>query len=208
MVALLNLRTSGLQAALPILGAFALGTQRLLRLLQNGFSNWMSSPAGTATLIDIMRVLRLPEAKKDINSDTDKRLKFEKDIATSNVGITYLPMARFAPEGISMKTPKGAHIGFAGRTGSGKSSFMDLVLGLINPTEGSTKMDGEELTGENCNLWQKRLAHVPQSIYLLEVGIGENVACGVPLLLIDRNRLEMAASRAELTEVFSELLRQ
>ena len=101
--------------------------------------------------------------------------------------------------------PKGARIGLAGRTGSGKSTLMDLVLGLLSPDRGCIFVDGFELTDANRSAWQARIAHVPQSIYLSDASVAENIAFGVPPNEIDRVRVAAAATQAELADVIEAL---
>jgi ABC-type multidrug transport system fused ATPase/permease subunit len=96
-------------------------------------------------------------------------------------------------------------VGFAGRTGSGKSTLMDIVLGLLHPDSGRILVDGVELTDENRSAWQAQIAHVPQVIYLADVNVAQNIAFGVPAGEIDMGRVRRCAEQAELADVIEAL---
>jgi ATP-binding cassette subfamily B protein len=87
-----------------------------------------------------------------------------------------------------------------GSTGSGKSTLLDLVMGLLAPTEGAVLVDGQSLKDERVRAWQRTIAHVPQSIYLADATVAENIAFGVPREAIDQQRLRHAAQQAQIAE--------
>jgi ATP-binding cassette subfamily B protein len=91
-------------------------------------------------------------------------------------------------------------VGFIGETGSGKSTLIDLIMALLKPTSGQVEVDGIPLNHENYRAWQLRIAHVPQSIYLSDATIAENIAFGVPLDKIDLSRIKLASKKAQLSE--------
>ena len=108
-------------------------------------------------------------------------------------------------DGVSLTIPRGARIGIAGRTGSGKSTLMDIVIGLLEPTDGEIRVDGVALTADNRRAWQRNIAHVPQAIFLSDASIAENIAFGVRAAEIDLERARRAAEQAELGEVIAAL---
>src|SRR6185503_20033848 len=87
-----------------------------------------------------------------------------------------------------------------GKTGSGKSTIVDLIMGLLRPSSGRIMVDGAPLTPENMRGWQTHIAHVPQAIYLADTSIAQNIAFGVPKEEIDLNCMRDAARRSELAE--------
>ena len=103
-------------------------------------------------------------------------------------------------DGVSFNIPKGSRIGFVGVTGSGKTTLMDLLMGLLDPTEGQILVDGFPITGDRCRSWQRKIAHVPQSIFLADITIAENIALGVPRKGIDMDRVRQAAQQAQIAE--------
>ena len=91
-------------------------------------------------------------------------------------------------------------MGFVGSTGSGKSTALDLLMGLLAPTEGELLVDGEPIVGERVRAWQNAIAHVPQSIFLADTSLAENIAFGVPRNAIDLDRVRQAARLAQIAE--------
>jgi ATP-binding cassette subfamily B protein len=95
---------------------------------------------------------------------------------------------------------KGARVGFVGSTGSGKSTTLDLLMGLLMPTEGALLADGQPISGTRLRAWQRSIAHVPQSIYLADTTLAENIAFGVPRNAIDLGRVQLAARQAQIAD--------
>ena len=202
---LLTLRDGGIVAALPVLGALALGAQRLIPLIQVLYHGWASTLSAGPMLVDILDILKLPEGPRGSNQWKPQRLTFETDLLFRNVGFSYPHSPGPALADINLLVAKGARVGIAGRTGSGKSTLMDLVLGLISPDTGQILVDGVALADANRSAWQARIAHVPQSIYLSDASIAENIAFGVPPGEIDHHRVAAAATQAELSDVIEAL---
>jgi ATP-binding cassette subfamily B protein len=104
--------------------------------------------------------------------------------------------------GIDLEIRRGERIGLIGSTGSGKSTLVDLLMGLLTPTEGRILLDGVDLY-DSCNpehlvAWRAVIAHVPQSIFLADSSIAENIAFGIPKGLIDLERVQQAAQQAQI----------
>jgi ATP-binding cassette subfamily B protein len=96
---------------------------------------------------------------------------------------------------------KGSRIGFIGTTGSGKSTLIDIVMGLLQPTQGALEIDGHPITTANHRAWQAHIAHVPQAIFLADSSIEENIAFGVPKEHIDPQRVRQAARQAQIADI-------
>jgi ABC-type multidrug transport system fused ATPase/permease subunit len=195
-------RPGGLAAAIPALGALALGAQKLLPLVQQIYFGWAAATGAQQTLSDVIMLLRRPTPSDD---DAGGRLPFTNAISLRGVSYSYGGERQTALKGIDLEIPKGARVGIAGRTGSGKSTLMDLVIGLLEPTEGTIAIDGTPLVAGNRAAWQRNVAHVPQAIFLSDASIAENIAFGVPAGEIDRERVQRAALQAELAEVVAAL---
>ncbi len=104
-----------------------------------------------------------------------------------------------------MTIRKGDRVGVIGATGSGKSTLIDILMGLLEPTSGALKVDGKAITKRNVRGWQRRIAHVPQAIFLSDTTIAENIAFGIDRKDIDFDRVRDAANRAQLQDVIDKL---
>ncbi len=192
----------GLTAAIPMLGAFALGAQRLLPLLQQSYNGWSSFLMNRRSVFDVVDLLnldirRLPEAAPGART-------FRQSIAFDRVGYSY-PTGGKVLHDVSLTIARGERIGIAGTTGSGKSTLMDLLLGLLEPSEGNILIDGRRLDDSNRAGWQSEIAHVPQAIYLTDDTLAANIAFGVPTAEIDMGRIEEAAASAGIGEFIAGL---
>lgn len=192
----------GSALALPLMGAVAIGAQRLLPLFQQSYACWNSIRGGQNTLKDVLDLL---VQTNPLSNTSDDIIHFVSEIKLQNLDFKYDPKGPFVLRKINLVIPKGARIGIVGKTGSGKSTFVDLLMGLIRPTSGSLTVDQKEITHENIRSWQSHISHVPQTIYLSDVTIKENIAFSVPTESIDIKRVKSAAKQAEI-DLFIESL--
>jgi len=195
----LSSQTGGIATALPVLGALALGAQRLLPALQQGYGAWVSIAGSRASLADVIELLDQP-LPAWVHQAAPAPIVFQDSIHFENVRFRYTDKAPWVLDGIDLTIPKGARVGFVGSTGSGKSTLMDLLMGLLVPTEGGLLVDGQPITGERVIAWQRTIAHVPQSIYLADTTLAENIAFGVPRDAIDLQRVQQAARQAQIAD--------
>jgi ABC-type bacteriocin/lantibiotic exporter with double-glycine peptidase domain len=189
--------------ALPILGALALGAQRLLPLLQRIYSGWSTAIGNQGSLEDIVGFFEVPDSAKSILNEREvdhKHLSFNRKIELRNLSFKYWEGGEHVIHGLSVTIRKGDRVGIIGVTGSGKSTLMDLIMGLLTPSEGSILIDGLPLSRWNVRQWQNRIAHVPQMIYLVDASITENIAFGEPPDRIDLERVHQAAIKAHIHE--------
>lgn len=107
--------------------------------------------------------------------------------------------------GVNLKIPKGSRIGFFGTTGAGKSTLVDIVMGLLQPSAGALTVDGVPVTAANQRAWQAHIAHVPQSIFLTDSSVEENIAFGQPNDMIDRDLVISAAERAQIADAIASM---
>ena len=187
----------GLAETLPVLGALALGAQRLVPLMQQVYGGSSAIAAYSATAED---VLAMVEAPMPAASDLPRHvaLPFGEAIVFSGVGFSHAAERRPAIRDLDIRIDKGSRVGVVGRTGSGKSTFIDLLMGLLEPTSGEIAIDGRRLDAGTRRAWQARIAHVPQAIFLSDASIAENIAFGVAPDRIDRGKVAAAARQAEI----------
>lgn len=184
-------------SVIPVLGALALGAQRLLPIMQQGYASWSSMRAGQASLNDVLIALDYSPPKHLTLSDTAK-IPFHKNIALKNVSFKYGGDTPSVLNGIDLTIAKGSRVGFIGATGCGKSTLLDIIMGLLEPTGGRLFVDDAPILDTNCRQWQRRIAHVPQSIFLADTTVAENIAFGVPKNEINFERVRLAAEQAQI----------
>lgn len=186
--------------AIPTLGVLAIGAQRLLPALQQCYASISSIKSSEYPLRDVLSLLESSSKCKEIKV---KSLQFNNKIELKNVGFKYDTSANFVLRNITLVINKGDRIGIVGETGSGKSTLIDILMGLIRPVEGSISIDDQILDETNLINWRKSVAHVPQSIYLADTTIEENIAFGKNKEDIDVSRVVQAATLAKIEGVIS-----
>lgn len=195
----LSRQNGGVSTVLPVLGALALGAQRLLPALQNIYSAWASIVGSYSSLVDVIKLLDQP-LPESVLQPAPEPLSFKDAIHFNAVRFRYGKDNPWVLDEINLLIPKGARVGIVGRTGSGKSTALDLLMGLLMPTEGELLVDGQPIFGARLRAWQRTIAHVPQSIYMADTTLAENIAFGVPLADIDMARVKNVARQAQIAD--------
>ncbi|OIQ03329.1 MAG: ABC transporter ATP-binding protein [Zetaproteobacteria bacterium CG06_land_8_20_14_3_00_59_53] len=195
----LSLQEGGVAAAMPVLGALALGAQRILPAVQAIYSGWASMTGNKASLLDALDLLDQPVFHERREDEIDP-LMFSDRIRMQMVRFKYVDRGPWVLDGLNLAIPKGSRVGFVGSTGSGKSTTLDLLMGLLQPTEGSLIVDDVLIDRKYKRAWQKTIAHVPQNIFLSDSSLAENIAFGVPPEKIDFEKVSHAAERAQISE--------
>jgi ABC-type bacteriocin/lantibiotic exporter with double-glycine peptidase domain len=196
---LLAKQPDGIAKAIPILGALALGAQRLLPVLQQTYGALTAMQAGQASLHDAIDLLEQP-LPEYADKKVEESLIFKDNITLKKIGFRYSPQMPYILKNVNLKITKGSRIGFIGITGSGKSTLLDIVMGLLNPTDGVIEVDGRPVLTDNTRGWQAHLAHVPQAVFLADSTIEQNIAFGVPMDQIDSQRVRVAAQQAQIAD--------
>jgi len=192
-------QSGGIAKAIPILGALALGAQRLLPMLQQLYQGWSSIKGSQQSLQDTLELLDQP-LPHYADQPAVMPMPFKQAIRFNQVSFRYAPHAPWVLRNLSLNIAKGSRVGFIGITGSGKSTLLDIVMGLLQPTEGTLQVDDQAITAENQRAWQAHIAHVPQAIFLADSSIEENIAFGVPKEQIDLARVCQAARQAQIAD--------
>ncbi len=195
----LSRQSGGVGSALPVLGALALGAQRLLPVLQQLYSSWVYVAGSRASMTDVLEFLEQP-LPDDAERSVSAPLAFRDAIRFDGVSFRYGDEGPWVLDDVNLTIPKGSRIGLVGGTGGGKSTALDLLMFLLEPTRGSILVDSQPVSGERRRAWQRTIAHVPQSIFLADTTLAENIAFGVPTKEIDLDRVRQAASQAQIAE--------
>lgn len=195
----LSQQQGGMASALPMLGALALGAQRLLPAMQQAHNAWANITGYRVSLADAIGLLeqRLPDLALH---PAPEPLRLRESIRFEAVRFRYGAGSPWVLNGFDLCIRKGSRVGIVGSTGSGKSTAIDVLMGLLAPTEGRLLVDGEPLSGVRIRAWQRAIAHVPQSIYLADTSLARNIAFGVPEDLIDMARVRRAAQEAQIAD--------
>ena len=120
----------------------------------------------------------------------------------------YQPNSPYVIKNINLEILKGTKVGIIGQTGAGKSTFLDILMGLLSPTSGQYYIDDQILKDKNLDLWRKKITHVPQEIYLTNATILENIAFGLEKEKIDISRAEECAKKSEIYEFIKKMPKQ
>ena len=193
----------GISTAIPVLGALALGAQRLLPVLQQVYSSYSSIQGAKSSFKDVLDLLEQP-LPEHAGQPPSKLIPFKKEIKLTNLSFRYTEDTPWILRDIDLYIKKGERIGFIGETGSGKSTLIDIIIGLLSPTDGDLIIDQQLINNKNRRAWQAHIAHVPQNIYLSDGTIEENIALGVPKEQIDHQRVLKAAQQAKISELIKE----
>lgn len=193
--ALIATRSGGINELLPVLGALGLGAQKLMPLIQTIYAGWNSSVSNRPSLHDVIDLLDTPNEPL-----SPALVEFRQSIELSDIEYFYPSVPdKAALKEINLKIEKGQVVGIVGKTGSGKSTLVDVLMGLIPASSGQFLVDKQNLdSNQKLRGWSIGVAHVPQSIFLADCSIAQNIALGVESSLIDKKRLVEAARTAEI----------
>ena len=193
-------RDGGVVTAIPVLGALAIGAQRVLPTLQQCYSSVTAIKGVEYALRDVLYLLNQSVLETDLKEQSSNTM-LTRQLSLENVSFKYAPDLPYVLSNITIDICKGDRIGIVGTTGGGKSTLVDIVMGLLTPSEGVMVFDGEVLNEGNINMWQSCIAHVPQSIYLSDGTIEQNIGFGCEKSEIDSDRVIEAAKIAQLHDV-------
>ena len=196
LLVLYLMRESSLNSVLPIISLYALAGYRLMPALQEiyaSFSKLITVGPSVNEMYDDLKTL------KPINFNQDQGiLPFYKDITLKNIHYNYPNSSRTVLKDININIKAKTTIGLVGTTGSGKTTIVDIILGLLEPQKGALEVDGQTITKKNLRSWQNAIGYVPQYIYLSDETIAENIAFGEDPKNINQERIEKVSKIANL----------
>lgn len=196
-----------IRTLIPALGAFALAAVKIIPMVTkiiNAVGSIAYNMPGLDQLILNLNGIRDQEEISPVSEDEDKDFSFSEKIEVKNITYRYPGTDKNILQGASMYIPKGASVGIVGVSGAGKTTAVDLLLGLLTPQGGGVYYDGKDIM-ENYNGWLSHIGYIPQSIFMLDDSIKANVAFGVSESEIEEERLWQALSAAHLDEFVNSL---
>ena len=200
----LAITSESFTSVVPILGTIALAAQRMLPVMQLAYASWANIQSGSYSIEDILDILKEEHDSIENNINSNKLL-FNNAIELKNVDFYYQNCDKPTLKNINLKIDKGQKIGIVGETGSGKSTLMDIMMGLLIPSSGSILIDGKKIDLSNIKSWQSKISHVSQSIFLIDASINENIAFGVAKDKIDNDLIETISRCSESYNFISKM---
>lgn len=205
---LLAAHDGNLGTILPLLSVYALAGFKLLPAFQQIYTS-ISQIRGNLVafegLRDDLRASARTSFQSTLKENGGEHLTPRKSIELKNIQFTYPGKAEPALRDLTMTIGVNQAIGLVGASGSGKSTVIDILLGLIHPETGELMIDGSPVKKQQLRAWQNSLGFVPQSIFLADSSIRENIAFGLPPELVDEEKVQRAATMAHLDELLAEL---
>ena len=188
---------------IPLLGTFALGSQKLLPSMQTIYRSWQLLyfyDEGLNRTLDLMKLRTF-----FIKGITDSSISFKNEIKIKNLSYKYSNSDSYSLNNINISIKKGEHIGIMGITGSGKTTFINILMGLLNPSNGEVLIDDINLFDKKnisfLYAWRKKINHVPQKVFLINSNLVKNIALGIPENKIDMKKIKFSIKKACLEEL-------
>jgi ABC-type multidrug transport system fused ATPase/permease subunit len=189
-------QTGNFNSILPIFSLYIFAGYRLMPAIQQIYSSFTSLTFSAPALEKLYNDLK---NLKPITLNEDKSiLPLNKSINLKNIHYNYPNTSRVSLKNINLEIPAKSTVGFVGSTGSGKTTLVDIILGLLEAQKGTLKIDEKVITKENIRSWQRSIGYVPQHIYLKDDSIAANIAFGVSHENINQKMLERASKIANL----------
>lgn len=191
---------------IPLIGTMGLAAQRTLPLFQVIYLAWTNIKHSSASFDDVIKILNRKVDDKDL-LDVNDKIVFNKSIKLKDISFKYKTRDELVIKNCSLNINKNSITGFLGESGSGKSTLIDIILCLLNPTNGKILIDDIDITNDKIEIkkWQKIISHVPQEIFISDDTIKNNICLGELEENIDYELLSEALEQSELTEFVNSL---
>ena len=188
---------------LTTVGTFAFGAQKLLPAIQNIYYCLSSI---NSRIDDLEKVnLTIQKAYKERDKITRDKKFFRKYIKLSGIDYKYKNSKDFILKNINLEIKKGERIGIIGKTGSGKSTLINILMGLIKPLSGKLIVDGKDINSDESLIskWRAEISNVPQQLFLLDDNFMNNIAFGVSEKELNKSKIELVSKRAKIHDFIS-----
>lgn len=183
------------------LGTIAYGAQRLIPAFQQTFLTWARINALRSSVESVLKLVDRDIDQTNIIKINYKN-SFKKNIILNNISFTYKNSTKRVLNNVNLIINKGERIGIVGKTGCGKSTLLDILMGLLTPIDGEILIDGVDISknAKDKRIWRDSISHVPQSIFLTDNTIMENIAFGIDKNAINSEKIIKVSNQANLTE--------
>jgi ABC-type multidrug transport system fused ATPase/permease subunit len=196
---------NNLQHVLPIISVFGLASLKMLPAFQQVYYSFSTIKSNINSFFTVREALNSIHLESPISSDRHKELLFKKSIEFKNVSFKYKDNEPLILDDISFKIKPSKSIGIVGSSGSGKSTVINILVGLLFPTDGNISIDDHTLDKDHLRSWQSKIGLVSQNIFLLDSSIKDNIAFGVEDENIDIKSLNKAIKMAQLEDLVNSL---
>lgn len=193
----------GVQTVLPVLGAFAFAGLKMMPTVQQLFGDLAALRFGEAAVDSLMH--DLDQSVQPPRRAHESPLRLTKQLALDDVHYSYPTSGRTALNGLTLTIPAGASVGIVGPTGAGKTTVVDVILGLLEPQQGTMTVDGTVINRANLRRWQSGIGYVPQSVFLTADSVSQNIAFGADPGDIDDEAVRRAATLANISTFIEQL---
>lgn len=203
-VLMLLLGSGDARQVIPVVSVFAFAGYRLMPALQDIFANFIYLRFNQAVLDRIYdditegESFNLEAIKPAVNNPVMAAMPFKKEISLDNITYNYPNASKPVLENINLTINYNSSVAFVGPTGAGKTTLVDIILGLLLPQQGRILVDGVAVTKANLKQWHSNIGYVPQHIYLCDDTLASNIAFGIPDEQIDYAALEKAVRIANI----------
>lgn len=184
--------------SLPLLGLYAFAGYRLLPVMQIMYGSVITLRLNAPTVDAVYQDINNANNLAPLPQSKSKPLPITNSIRFDAVRYKYPGTDTLGLNNIDLEIPKGTSMGIVGSTGAGKTTLVDVLLGLLDTDSGRVLVDGRELNADNIRRWQASIGYVPQEIFLSDASVAENIAIGVPKEDISVKQLEQSAKTAKL----------
>lgn len=196
-----NLNDNDIKEFMPIFGVFIVALQRMLPIMQGGFSSLATIKSSESIVSEVVAQI----SKTNLKNISSEEIVFRNSLEFRDISFKYNNSTEFVLKNINFLIQRGQFICIQGKTGSGKTTLIDIVLGLLHPVSGKIFADEKEINTTNSISWMRNFSHVPQKVYLIDGSILDNIMVGIEQSVIDYKKLEFSFRIAELTDFINTL---
>lgn len=194
----------GFAAGLPMIGLYAFAGYKMMPALQRIYVQLAEMEFSSRALVSLefpLQFGRTPARRSQLSNakaHVRTRLRLTKELGFRDLVYHYPGNAKPTLRHMSWSVAAGSKVGIVGSTGSGKTTTVDIILGLLRPSEGQVLVDGQEIGDAQLRAWQASIGYVPQNIFLADTTLARNIAFGVPEDEVDQARVEAVSNLANL----------